>query len=292
MEGDAVRLGAAAAEAVDLVKFAHTAFALPFALIAALAAAHGLPRWSILGWIVLAMVGGRTAAMAFNRLADHDLDAANPRTAGRGLPTARVSRGFAWALVAGGSAALVVAAWRLNPLCLALSPVALAWVLSYSYSKRFTSLSHIWLGVGLGIAPLGAWLAIQGAFAPAPVVLAVAVTAWVGGFDVLYSLQDQAFDRGAGLRSLPVRLGARRAIGVARALHAAAAAGFAVFAWLIGAGWGLWLGVAAAAGLLVWQHSLVAPGRLERLDTAFFTANGALSLLMFVLYLLDMMVRA
>jgi 4-hydroxybenzoate polyprenyltransferase len=287
-----VRLAVAAAEGVDLVKFAHTAFALPFALIAALAAARGLPAWPVLSWIVTAMVGARTAAMAFNRLADHRLDAVNPRTAARGLPAGRVSRRFAWCLVAGGAAALVVAAWRLNPLCLALSPVALAWVFSYSYSKRFTSLSHLWLGLGLGLAPLGAWLAIRGAFALAPVVLAVAVTAWVGGFDVLYSLQDEAFDRAAGLRSLPVRLGARRAIGVARALHAAAAAGFAGFAWMIGAGWGLWLGVAAAAGLLVWQHSLVAPGRLERLDTAFFTANGALSLLMFLLYLLDMMVRA
>ncbi len=282
----------AAREAADLVKLAHTVFALPFALIAALAAAHGLPPWPVVGWIALAMAGARTAAMAFNRLADHALDAANPRTAARALPAGRLRRPFAWVLVGGGAAALFLAAWRLNPLCLALSPIALAWVLGYSYSKRFTVLSHLWLGLGLGIAPVGAWLAVRGAFALAPLVLAVAVTAWVAGFDVLYALQDEAFDREAGLHSLPARWGAGRAIAAARALHAAAAAGFAGFAWIVGAGWGLWIGVAAAVALLVWQHSLVAPGRLARLDTAFFTANGALSLLMFVLYLLDMMVRA
>ncbi len=283
---------ATAREAAGLVAFAHTVFALPFALIAALAAARGLPPWPVLGWIVLAMVGARTAAMAFNRLADHALDTANPRTAERGLPTGRVSRAFAWSLVAVGAAVLVVAAWRLNPLCLALSPVALAWVLAYSYSKRFTTLSHVWLGVALAIAPVGAWLAVRGTFAVAPVVLAAAVAAWVAGFDVLYSLQDEDFDRAVGLYSLPARIGARRAIVAARALHAVAAAGFACFAAIVGAGWGLWAGVAAAVVLLLWQHSLVSPGRLDRLGTAFFTANGALSLLMFALYLLDIMVRA
>ncbi|HUK12339.1 MAG TPA: UbiA-like polyprenyltransferase [Thermoanaerobaculaceae bacterium] len=280
------------AEAAELVKFVHTAFALPFALIAALAAARGLPRWPVVGWILLAMVGARTAAMAFNRLADHAIDAANPRTADRALPSGRLPRSFAWALVAGGCAALLLAAWRLNPLCLALSPVALAWVLGYSYSKRFTTLSHLWLGLGLGIAPVGAWLAVRGEFGVPPFVLALAVTAWVAGFDVLYALQDEPVDRERGLRSLPARLGAGRAIGVARLLHAVAAAGFAAFAALVGAGWGLWLGVVAACVLLVWQHSLVAPGKLERLDTAFFTANGILSVLMFALYLLDMIVRA
>jgi 4-hydroxybenzoate polyprenyltransferase len=287
-----VRAGLAAAEAFDLVTFAHTVFALPFALIAALAAAHGLPPWPVLGWIVVAMVGARTAAMAFNRLADQAIDAANPRTSARALPAGRVGRRFAWVLVAAGAAALLAAAWRLNPLCLALSPLALAWVLGYSYSKRFTSFSHLWLGLALGIAPVGAWIAVRGAFAWPPVALGAAVAAWVGGFDVLYSLQDEAFDRTAGLRSLPATLGARRAIGAARLMHAAALAGFAAFAWMVGGGWGLWLGVAAAAGLLLWQHALVAPGRLDRLSTAFFTANGALSIGMFALYLLDIMVRA
>ncbi len=282
---------AAAREAAELVKFAHTAFALPFALIAAMAAANGWPPWPVVAWILLAMAGARTAAMAFNRLADHAFDAGNPRTAGRALPAGRVGRPFAWALVGVGATVFLVAAWRLNPLCLALAPVALAWVLGYSYSKRFTRLSHLWLGLGLGIAPVGAWLAVRGAFALPPLLLAGAVTAWVAGFDILYSLPDEAFDRAAGMHSLPARLGAARAIVLARVLHAAAALGFAAFAWRIG-GWGLWAGTAAAAVLLIWQHTLIGPGRLERLDTAFFTANGVLSLVMFAFYLLDIMVRA
>jgi 4-hydroxybenzoate polyprenyltransferase len=275
----------------ELIRFSHSVFALPFALIAALAAAGGFPRLPVLGWILVAMVGARTAAMAFNRLADHRVDAANPRTAGRPLPSGRVTRAAAWALVGIGAAALVVAAWQLNPLCLALSPVALAWVLGYSYSKRFTSLSHLWLGAGLGIAPVGAWIAVRGTIDPAPLVLATAVTGWVAGFDVLYSLQDEAFDRETGLHSLPVRLGASRAILVSRVLHMVALAGLAGFAALVHGGWGLWVGVVAAAVLIVWQHTLVAPGRLERLDTAFFTANGLLSVGVFVLYLAEMLLR-
>ncbi|MFI5165370.1 MAG: UbiA-like polyprenyltransferase [Thermoanaerobaculales bacterium] len=282
----------AAREAAELVKLPHTVFALPFALISMLAAARGLPSWPVLGLILLAMVGARTAAMAFNRIADHQIDAHNPRTAARALPAGRLRRGFAWTMVIGGAATLVGAAWLLNPLCLALAPLALGWVLAYSYSKRFTALSHLWLGASLGAAPVGAWLAVRGSLTAAPLVLMVAVTAWVAGFDVLYSLQDEAFDRAWGLYSLPARLGAARAIAVARMLHAVAALGFAAFALMVSAGWGLWAGVVAAAALLVWQHSLVAPGRLDRLNTAFFTANGVLSVLMFVLYLLDMIGRA
>jgi len=273
----------------ELVRFSHTVFALPFALIALLAAAGGLPPPGIIVWILVAMVGARTAAMAFNRLADHRIDAANPRTAARHLPAGRLSRRFAWGLVAGGSALLVLAAARLNPLCLALSPLALAWVLAYSTTKRWTPLSHLWLGASLGLAPLGAWLAARGTLSEPPLFLALAVACWVAGFDVLYSLQDEGFDRGAGLRSLPADLGAARAIAAARLLHVGAAVGFAGFAAAVGGGPGLWLGVAAAAALLVWQHSLVGPGRLERLDTAFFTANGVLAVAMLGLYVLDMM---
>jgi 4-hydroxybenzoate polyprenyltransferase len=275
----------------ELVRFSHTVFALPFALIAALAAAGAVPPLATVGWILVAMVGARTAAMAFNRIADARIDAANPRTASRPLPSGRVTPALAWSLVAAGSAALVGAAWRLNPLCLALSPLALAWVLGYSYTKRFTALSHLWLGVGLGIAPVGAWAAVRGTIDGAPLVLAAAVAAWVAGFDTLYSLQDEAFDRASGLHSLPVRLGARGALAVARVLHAAAFAGFAGFAFLVAAGWGLWLGVAAAGVLLAWQHTLVGPGRLERLGTAFFTANGVLSVGIFALYLAEVLVR-
>ncbi len=275
----------------ELIRFSHTVFALPFALIAALAAARGIPPLPVLGWILVAMVGARTGAMSFNRLADQPLDAANPRTAGRPLPSGRVTRALAWALVVGGSAALVLAAWRLNPLCLVLSPLALGWVLAYSYSKRFTPLSHLWLGAGLGLAPIGAWIAVRGAFDVAPLVLAAAVTGWVAGFDVLYSLQDESFDRASGLHSLPARLGSAGAIAVARLLHLGAFVGFAAFAVLVEAQWGLWLGVAGAAVLLLWQHSLVAPGRLERLDTAFFTANGILSVSVFVLYFAEILLR-
>jgi len=275
----------------ELIRFSHTVFALPFALIAALAAAHGCPPLPVLGWITVAMVGARTAAMSFNRLADQAIDAANPRTSGRPLPAGRVTRRLAWALVVAGGLALVLAASRLNPLCLALSPVALAWVLAYSFSKRFTPLSHLWLGVGLGIAPLGAWIAVRGSFDLAPIVLAAAVSGWVAGFDVLYSLQDESFDRAAGLQSLPARLGATKAIDIARLLHVGAFAGLAAFAGLVHSGWGLWLGVAGAGALLGWQHSLLAPGRLERLDTAFFTANGILSVSVFVLYLAEVLLR-
>lgn len=282
----------AAREAAELVKLPHTVFALPFALISMLAAARGLPSWKVVSLILVAMVGARTAAMAFNRIADQQIDARNPRTATRALPAGRLPAGFAWTMVVAGAMALVGAAWLLNPLCLALTPLVLGWLLAYSYSKRFTALSHLWLGASLGIAPLGAWLAVRGSLAVPPLVLMAAVTAWVAGFDVLYSLQDEAFDRSWGLRSLPVRLGPARAIAIARLLHVGAAAGFAAFALLVSAGWGLWVGVVAAVALLVWQHSLVAPGRLERLDTAFFTANGVLSVLMFVLYLLDMIGHA
>lgn len=275
----------------ELIAFPHTVFALPFALVAVLAAAEGMPSWGTLFWVVVAMVGARTAAMAFNRLADQHIDAQNPRTAGRPLPSGRLPRSQAWGLVVAGSFALVLAAAQLNPLCLALSPVALAWVLGYSYTKRFTALSHLWLGLGLGMAPVGGWLAVTGSFAWPPLVLASAVTFWVAGFDVLYSLQDVEFDRRAGLYSLPACLGVATALWLARAFHLLAAAGFAAFARLIDGG--LW---AMGAVLLAWllllaQHLLVGNGRLERINAAFFTANGVLSLSMLVLFAVDIMGR-
>jgi 4-hydroxybenzoate polyprenyltransferase len=286
-----MRVLSAVRDAAGLVRFAHTVFALPFALMAALAAARGLPPWPVTGWILVAMVGARTAAMAFNRLADHAIDATNPRTSSRHLPAGRVTRRFAWMTVIAGVVLLLTAAWRLNPLCLALAPLVIAWLFGYSYAKRFTFLSHLWLGSALGLAPLGAWLAVRGRFDLPPAILAVAVTGWVAGFDVLYALPDEAFDRRMGLHSLPAAFGAPRAVVVARALHLVTALGFAAFAWSIDAGPGLWLGVFAAAAMLLWQHTLVGPGRLERLGTAFFTANGTLSVVMFGLYVLDMMRR-
>jgi 4-hydroxybenzoate polyprenyltransferase len=260
-----------------MIKFSHSVFALPFALAsAALAAREGF-RWAQVGWIVVAMVGARSAAMGFNRLADQAIDARNPRTAGRELPRGVLSRGEVWALVLLSAAALVLAAAMLGPWPLALSPVALAIVFGYSYTKRFTALSHVVLGLALAVAPVGAWLAIRGTFSPVAVVIGLAVTAWVAGFDTIYSCQDAAFDREAGLHSLPARLGVRRALLAARAFHVAAV-GFLAAVYPLANLHPLYLvGVAGIAGLLAYEHSLVKAEDLSRVDAAFFTLNGWVS---------------
>jgi 4-hydroxybenzoate polyprenyltransferase len=249
-------------------------FALPFALAAVALAVEGPVPWGKLGWIVLAMVGARSAAMGFNRLADQAIDARNPRTAGRELPRGLLLRGEVWALVLLAAAALVLAAAMLNPLCLALSPVALALVCGYSYTKRFTALSHVFLGLALSIAPVGAWLAVRGSFAWPPVVLGLAVLAWVAGFDIIYACQDAAFDRSAGLHSIPARLGIGRALWAARALHVAAALLLASLYALVSLHPVYLAGVAAVAVLLAYEHSLVHEGDLSRVNAAFFTVNG------------------
>lgn len=262
-----------------MIKFSHSVFALPFALAsAALAAREGF-RWTQVLWIVVAMVGARSAAMGFNRLADHEIDARNPRTAGRELPRGVMGRGEVWTLVIVSAAALVVAAALLNPLCLMLSPVALAIIFGYSYTKRFTALSHVILGLSLAIAPVGAWLAIRGAFSPVPLVLGLAVVAWVAGFDVIYSCQDVEFDRASGLHSLPARLGVRGALRLARALHVAAVVLLASVHVVAGLHPVYLAGVAVIAGLLGYEHSLVHADDLSRVDAAFFTMNGWVSVL-------------
>ena len=268
-----------------MIKFSHSIFALPFALASAAVATGGRVPWRELPWIVAAMVGARSAAMGFNRLADAEIDARNPRTAGRELPTGRLSRREVWLFVSLSAAVLVGAAAMLNPLCLALSPLALLIVLGYSYTKRFTSLSHLVLGLALGIAPVGAWLAVRGRFEAAPVVLALAVLAWVAGFDTIYACQDVEFDRREGLRSLPARLGVARALLIARALHAAAVALLAVLYVLVPVHPVYLAGVAAVAAMLVYEHSLVSPGDLSRVDAAFFAVNGWISVgyLLFVI---------
>jgi 4-hydroxybenzoate polyprenyltransferase len=265
---------------LEMIKFEHTLFALPFALAGMLLAAGGWPPGPTVGWILVAMVGARSAAMGFNRLADRALDAANPRTATRALPAGRVSSRFVAAFVAGSLALLVLAAWRLNPLCLALSPLAIAILLGYSYAKRFTWGSHLLLGVALAGAPLGAWIAVAGDLAVAPVVLAAAVVTWVAGFDVLYALQDREFDRRAGLHSIPARFGVAASLWISGLLHVATLALLAAlpFAYAPGLGTTYWVGVAGCAALLALQHALVRPGDLSRLDAAFFTANGLLSI--------------
>lgn len=261
-----------------MIKLSHSVFALPFALAAAvLAAAEGARTAQIL-WIVVAMIGARSAAMGFNRLADQAIDARNPRTAARELPRGVLGRGEVWAFVILSSAVFVFAAAMLNPLCLALSPVALAIILGYSYTKRFTAFSHVVLGLALGIAPIGAWLAIRGRFDVVPFVLALAVIAWVAGFDTIYACQDVDFDRREGLRSLPARLGVAAALRIARALHVACVL-------LLGAVYVLaplhpvyLLGLCGVAALLAYEHSLVRADDLSRVDAAFFAVNGWVSL--------------
>jgi 4-hydroxybenzoate polyprenyltransferase len=276
---------------LSLVTFAHTIFALPFALLAAVLAAGGLPPFPTLFWILVAMVGARSAAMAFNRIADRAIDAANPRTKMRDIPAGRVSVASAAVFCTLSAGLFVLAAWRLNPLCFALSPVALGVVLGYSYTKRVTALAHLVLGLGLAIAPVGAWLAVTGAFSPAPAVLGLSVLFWVAGFDVIYSLQDEAFDREQGLFSLPARLGARRALDVSTAFHALSLALlYATFA-LVHGGPLFGLGVVLAGVFLVRQHVLVKPGDLSRVDGAFFAANGWLSVAVFVCGAADVFLR-
>ncbi|HEY6548893.1 MAG TPA: UbiA-like polyprenyltransferase [Vicinamibacteria bacterium] len=261
-----------------MIKFSHSVFALPFALAAAALAAREGFRWSQIGWIVVAMVGARSAAMGFNRLADQAIDARNPRTAGRELPRGVLGRSEVWGFVLASAALLVFAAWRLNPLCLALSPVALAVVLGYSYTKRFTALAHLALGLALAIAPVGAWIAVRGRFDREPVVLGLAVLLWVAGFDVIYACQDVDFDRREGLRSIPARLGVARALVLSRAFHVGAVALLLLLYALAPLHPVYLLGVAGVAALLGYEHSLVRADDLSRVDLAFFTLNGWISL--------------
>ena len=270
------------AELAEMIKFEHTVFALPFALSSAVVAARGVPDWAVLGWILLAMVGARTSAMAFNRIADVDLDRCNPRTRNRALPAGRLSTVSAWALTAGGAGALVYAAYRLNPLAFVLSPVALLWILAYSYTKRFTAWSHLALGLSLSIAPIGAWIAVTGRFDFPPLVLAAAVVFWTAGFDVIYALQDVDFDKRERLFSVPTRFGEAAALWISRGLHAAMVAFAVGFGVLSGLGAVYYLGVALVAAFLVREHLLVRPGDLSKVNEAFFVMNGCVSVGFFV----------
>lgn len=278
---------------LEMIKFEHTLFALPFALMGMLLAAGGVPAGRIMLWIVVAMVGARSAAMGWNRLVDREIDAANPRTASRALPAGLVTPGFVALFVAANLALLVVAAWRLNPLCLALSPLAIVILLGYSYTKRFTWAAHLALGLALAGAPLGAWIAVTGRFAPTPFVLAGAVITWVAGFDVLYALQDEAFDRARGLASVPARFGTVAALAISAALHVVALGLLAAlpFVYPPGLSGAFWIGVAGCAALLVYQHAVVRPGDLSRLNAAFFTANGILALWLLAATATDLVLR-
>lgn len=265
-----------------MVKFSHSVFALPFALSGAtLAASRYGVTWRQIAWIVLAMVASRNAAMGFNRLADHDVDARNPRTAGRELPRGALSRRAVSAFTAVLSLLFVVASFQLNPLCGALSPVALAIVFGYSYTKRFTWGSHLVLGLALAIAPVGGWLAIAGRFAAVPWLLAAAVVFWVAGFDTIYACQDAEFDRREGLRSIPARFGVPRALVIARVFHVAALAAMAGVGVAAGLHPVYWAGVATIAAVLLWEHRLVRSDDLSKIGVAFLNANGLISVLYF-----------
>jgi 4-hydroxybenzoate polyprenyltransferase len=267
---------------LEMIKFEHSVFALPFALVGALLAARaagGLPTWRQILWIIVAMVGARSAAMTMNRIADIEYDRRNPRTANRALAKGELSVGFAAAFTLAASALLVVAAWQLNPLALKLSPVALAILFFYSYTKRFTSWSHFVLGLCLGMSPAAAWIAIRGSLDWRMLILCAAVTLWVGGFDVLYACQDVEFDKTAGLYSIPKKFGIARALLIARAMHVVMIGLLVWLAWSFQLTWPAWAGIAVVAALLLYEHSLVKPDDLSKMNAAFFTVNGYISLL-------------
>lgn len=275
---------------LEMIKIEHTIFALPFALISALVAAHGLPSWRQLLWLVVAMVGARSSAMTFNRIADRDIDRRNPRTAARALPAGLISTSHAWLFTLCTAALLVIAAWQLNRLALYLSPVALGVVWGYSYTKRFTRCSHLVLGLALGIAPSAAWIALTGTLALPPMLLTVAVLCWTAGFDILYATQDTAYDRQVGLHSLPATLGVAPALIISCWLHLLAFALLLTFGIFAKLGIGYAVALAAVAVLLIIQHRMVRPDDLSRLNAAFFTANGAISLVMLAGVIIDVLV--
>ena len=259
------------ARLLRFIRFSHTIFALPFALGSMLVAAHGLPEGKTVALIVLAMVFARTAAMTFNRLADWQLDQKNPRTAARHT---LISRGAAVVLLVASSAAFVAVTWWINPLCFRLSPVALVIVFFYSLTKRFTSLSHFFLGLALSVSPVGAWLAVRGHFAFPPLVLALAVLLWVAGFDVIYATQDHDFDRAAGLRSLVVRLGVARSLRWAQALHWIMLGVLAAFGWSAGLGAAFYASLGLVAGALLYEHRSAARLDVAAINRAFFASNA------------------
>lgn len=268
-----------------MIKIEHTLFALPFAFLGALLAANGLPTLRQVLWIIVAMVGARSAAMAFNRIADRNIDARNPRTATRAIPAGLLSVGFVWAFTIISAAVFLLAAAMLNRLTLLLAPVALASVLLYSLTKRWTQFSHIVLGWCLSIAPTGAWIAVRGEIAsPVPLLLSLVVLLWTAGFDILYACQDYDFDRRESLRSIPARVGISRALWIARALHAAAFFALVFLYVLTGLGPLAFAGVIATGALLIYQHRLVRADDLGRLNAAFFTTNAFVSVILLVTF--------
>jgi 4-hydroxybenzoate polyprenyltransferase len=279
-------------ELLDMIKFEHTVFALPFAFLGAIGAAQGWPAWSKVLWILAAMVGARTAAMTFNRLADADIDAENPRTAGRALPAGRVGRTGAMALLGAAAALFGFSAGMLGPLPLKLAPLALAVILGYSLCKRFTTWSHAVLGLALAGAPVGAWIAVAGRFEPPALLLGLGVLAWTAGFDIIYALQDEEFDRSSGLHSIPARLGSARALWISRLLHLVALSAWAAYNLRMQSLLFPWLGWTAVAAILLREQWIVRDGDLSRVDTAFFTLNSQVGLIFFAGHLAELVFMA
>jgi|UPI0001D8F516 4-hydroxybenzoate polyprenyltransferase len=274
---------------LEMIKFSHTVFALPFAFTGAVLAADGMPSAHQVFWILMAMVGARTAAMGMNRLIDAEIDARNPRTASRAIPAGLIGTGTVALFIVLSILLMLYAAWQLNPLCLYLSPVALFFLGLYSYCKRFTSLAHVVLGICLAAAPLGAWIAIRGTVEVPAILLGLAVLFWVAGFDILYALQDLDFDRASGLHSIPVRLGVNGSLWAARVFHLVM---LGLLAGLyLSAGLGPWFlaGLAATIAMLGYEHWLLRHGDLTKLDAAFFTMNGYISITLFVATLADVL---
>ena len=277
--------------ALEMIKFEHSLFALPFALTGALLAVRGWPTWRQLFWIVVAMVGARSAAMTFNRIADWKLDALNPRTRRRALPTGRLSLRFAVGFTVVSCALLVVAAYELNSLAFKLSPVAIAILLLYSYTKRFTLLSHLVLGICDGLSPIAAWIALRGDVSASVLLLGTAVALWVAGFDIIYACQDVEFDHALGLHSIPKRYGIATALYTSIGFHVVMMALLVVVARMENLGWMAFGGLVAVAALLAYEHAIVKPSDLSRVNAAFFTVNGYISLLFFATWAADILIH-
>jgi 4-hydroxybenzoate polyprenyltransferase len=276
---------------LEMIKWEHSVFALPFALCGAMLAARGVPAARQLLWIIVAMVAARSAAMSFNRLADVSIDSANPRTRTRALPSGILTPTFVRNFVVLCSGIFILAAWQLNRLSFLLSPLALAILLLYSYSKRWTSWSHLVLGFGLGIAPAAAWIAVRGSLDARILLLTAAVTFWVAGFDVLYACQDFEFDQQAGLHSIPRYCGIGRALWVARLFHGLMLCLLAVLLWAFGLGLVAMLGVVIVVALLTYEHSLISADDLSKLNAAFFTMNGIIAVVFFLFLALDLLLH-
>ena len=274
---------------LEMIKFEHTVFALPFAIMSAFLASETPPSWSELGWILVAMVGARSCAMSFNRLADAEIDTQNPRTKRRAIPAGLLRKSEVWAFTIFSSLLLVVAAHQLNPLAFNLSPVALATIMLYSYTKRFTSMSHLWLGLSLSIAPIGAWIAIKGQFDVLPLLLGLVVMLWTAGFDIIYACQDLDFDRRQGLYSIPAQFGIYSALWISTALHVITVI-LLVVIWYISPLGLIYLGgVGLVSVILIYEHVIVKPHDLSRVNLAFFRLNGAVSLILMFLAVADVL---